>query len=520
MKKHLILALTALTIVGSGCSDDEVEEPFLLGNEQANFDGRTYSISGFGNGVDITSSIGNIKEQVLNLELLYKDKAIELDLTASKNKIYRTGTDYVKMNNEINACLAGTLNNELPETFFSWNLYERAEEKTRRYDIYEFGTCMLINKQFALNIKSQFHSQLKSYVNETAWNEINATDADNRTDKAAIKALFDKYGTHIATKTFYGVMYQYILFRENNEWESSMEAQMEIGLNTKCPIPETGMKINGKNVFSTSQVDDECYKNSTKQEVEQRIGGDNNIEDMNEWFESCTQEDISTCALLGYSFGLDESGESGLIPLYELLDKSDDRKTAMKEALNEYVQEKSIVLENTEMVLIDAFGKHFESGDAPEYLYQDYKVKKLKYFRLDEEISQHVRAITKGKFYFYYSLGYLTEESDEAVVDMKFGDSAIHGRGDHAGEGVSGYVKKHYLCTLTKRMNDVESSDKFVTGFGVKVDGEIAGISRGTKSDFNWIQNGELWYKGLVHDDVYCIYTKDQLKKDLIHDPL
>ncbi|MBQ8224750.1 MAG: hypothetical protein IJZ86_05325 [Bacteroides sp.] len=39
-----------------------------------------------------------------------------------------------------------------------------------------------------------------------------------------------------------------------------------------------------------------------------------------------------------------------------------------------------------------------------------------------------------------------------------------------------------------------------------------SGFSKDGKNSNNWKQNGYNWYKGLVHDDVYCIYTKDKLK--------
>jgi hypothetical protein len=517
MKKYFILALFSIAIMGTSCSDDETEVILQAGREQTAFDGITYLVAGFGSGVDITAPIAgeNIKARVLNLELLYQDRGIELDNRSSKSKIYRYGKDYAEMNSNINQCLAGTLNHELPVMPFNHGLLMLSNRKIRECDIYEYGTCFLVNKQYALSVKSDFCAQLRDYVNEKAWEEINATNSVNRTDKVSIKNLFDKYGTHIATKAFYGAMWQTLLFREQLEWESTMDAQMEIGMNAKCPIPETGMTVSGNKDASSSTTDTECYKNSSKEEIERRIGGNVNIVDMNEWFSSCTTSEPSTCALLGYSLGFDTNGDSGLIPLYELLDDGDPRKEAIKEALNEYVLEKSIVLNKPDMVIIDAFGRHFGDGKAPAYLYEDYNGKKLKYYRIDEEISKHVKGVTKGKFHFYYSLGHLV---DNAVVDMKFANSGdIDGdwktRGNHANTGVSGDVKNRYLCIKTKNVKNGVPRSEFVTGFGVKVDGKVKSISKYTETSYTWKQNGDNWYKGLVHDDVYCIYTKDKLKE-------
>lgn len=519
MKKYFILALFSIAIMGTSCSDDETEVILQTGREQTAFDGITYLVAGFGSGVDITAPIAgeNIKARVLNLELLYQDRGIELDNRSSKSKIYRYGKDYAEMNSNINQCLAGTLNHELPVMPFNHGLLMLSNRKIRECDIYEYGTCFLVNKQYALSVKSDFCAQLRDYVNEKAWEEINATNSVNRTDKVSIKNLFDKYGTHIATKAFYGAMWQTLLFREQLEWESTMDAQMKIAMQEKCPIPETDMIVYGGNDASTSNVDSECYKNSNyyKEEVSHRIGGSVAIVDANKWFSSCTTSEPSTCALLGYSLGVDTNGDSGLIPLYELLDDGDPRKEAIKEALNEYVLEKSIVLNKPDMVIVDAFGKHFSDGNAPQFLYQQHAGNVLKYFRLDEEISKHVKGVKKGKFHFYYSLGHLISY---AVVDMKFAtDGDIDGdwtvRGDHANVGVSGDVKNRYLCVKYKNARNGVPSSEYVTGFGVKVDDRIKSISKYTDTHFNWKQKGDCWYKGLLHDDVYCIYTNDKLKE-------
>lgn len=471
--------------------------------------------TGLGCGCDITQEIGNCKTQILDFELLKNVGGIEVDPTQEKVKIIRTGENYIEMNNQINSCLANSMALEFVDMAFGWNLNALLGNKTKQLDIYEYGMTMIVNKMYALNIKPSLYSHLKDFVGLLAWNEINATDEEDRdTNIEKIMKLYEKYGTHISTQAFYGAAYQYFMFREQNEWESGMESQMKIGIDEKCSISENDMIVNGNKNNSTSASDAECYKNSAKEEFEHRIGGDINISDMNAWFNSCTPDKPDSCALLGYSLCPDSDSKAGLIPLYELLEKNDPRRKAMQDALKKYAEKHGIILTCSELVVIDAFGKHFADGNAPAYLYQDYNGKRLKYYRIDEEISTHVRGVTKGKFHFYYSLGHLV---DNAVVDMKFANSGdIDGdwkvRGDHANVGVSGDVKNRYLCTKTKNILNKVPRSEFVTGFGVKVDGKIKSISKYTDVNYSWKQNGENWYKGLVHDDVYCIYTKDKLK--------
>ena len=86
-------------------------------------------------------------------------------------------------------------------------------------------------------------------------------------------------------------------------------------------------------------------------------------------------------------------------------------------------------------------------------------------------------------------------------------------RGDHANCGVSGCMKDRYLCIKTMNVkNDIDESN-FVTGFGVKIEDSIRAISKGTTTNFHWVQNGNDWYKGLSHEKVHCVYTKDVLNK-------
>lgn len=478
------------------------------------YDDKLVNKTGLGCGCDITQEIGNCKTQILDFGKLKEAGAIEVDPTQEKIKIIRTGENYSEMTRNVNATLANGCALDFVKMAFGWNLNASLSSKTRQLDIYEYGMTMIVNKMYALNIKPEKYARLKEFISDEAWAEIDATGNGNRTDIAAIMKLYGKYGTHISTHAFYGALYQYFMFREHNEWESGMETQMKIGMDAKCPIPETGMTVSGNSSVSTSSTDKECYRNSDKVEVDRRVGGNVNIADLNEWFNSCSPEKPDTCALLGYALCPGGTDNGGLVALYELFDENDPRRKAMQDALVKYVEAHGIILTGSELVVVDAFGKHFSDGKAPAYLYRECNGRKLKYYRLDEEISKHVKGITKGKFHFYYSLGHLT---DSAVVDMKFANSdAVNGdwkvRGDHANTGVSGDVKNRYLCIRTKNVKNGVPRSEFVTGFGVKVDGKVKSVSKYTETNFKWTQNGDGWYKGLVHDDVYCIYTRDKLK--------
>ena len=477
------------------------------------YDDKLVNKTGLGCGCDITQSIGlgNCKTQILDYELLKNVGGIEVDTNQERHKIIRTGENYEQMTNEINSCLAGSIKLGVPGLSFGWNLSSSLNSKIQTLDIYEYGMGMIVQKMYALNIKPSLYSNLKGFVTLKAWNDINATEEADRTNIAKIKDLYRQYGTHVSTKAFYGCLYQYFLYREQNDWESSIEAQLQIGIEGMAKIK--GVDVGLEEHVKVTANDNECFMHAYKEEVEKRVGGNVNETDLNAWLESCNPEDENSCVLLGYALGVDSVNDSGLIPLYELLDDNDVRKRAMQDALDEYIQENGITLKTSKMVILDAFGKHYSNGNAPQYLYQERNGKTLKYFRLDENIFKYVRGCTKGCFHFYYALGHLL---DEAVVDMKFDDSGDldcdwHTRGDHANAGVTGDVRNRYLCVKYDYSNDVSEND-FVTGFGVKVDKTVKSISKGTTTNFNWTQNGDNWYKGLVHDDVYCIYTKDKLK--------
>ncbi len=485
------------------------------------YDDKIINKTGLGCGCDITQVIGagNCKTQILDYSLLKQAGGVELDNTQESLKIYRTGKDYSSMSKEVNTILAGKMGFDLKVISFGFNLDASLKSATKQTDIYEYGMTMIIQKKYALNIKPGLYSHLKDFVGVLAWNDISGNaDPQNKTNKDAIKQLFKKYGTHISTKAFYGCMYEYFLYREQNDWESSMEAQLKLSSNANVPIPDTGLTVSGGYSSSITDTDEECYKLSKEEYTINRVGGDVNIQDLEQWLTSCTTDKPETCALLGYKLSMNDADDSGLIPLYELLDPSDTRYIAMKDAYNEYLEENSIKLKEKEMVIVDAYAKHFgDSKQAKDYLYDiDGNHHQVKYFKLPEDIYSHVKGAKKGKTYFYYALGHLT---DNAVVDIKFAENSdIDGdwqkRGCNSNEGVTGCLKDRYLAVKIKNIkNNVPVTD-FVKGFGVNVDGKVKSISKGTTTSFNWLSNPDTkdWYSsGLIHDDVKCIYTKDKL---------
>lgn len=485
------------------------------------YDDKLVNKTGLGCGCDITQSIGlgNCKTQILDYELLKNVGGVELDPTQALYKISRTGSDYTKMTKEINTTLAGRLGFDFLGMAFGWNLENSISVKTNQLDIYEYGTTMIVNKMYSLNIKPVLYDHLKDFIGLLTWNEINATDETDRTNKEEMKKLFKKYGTHISTKAFYGSLYQYILYREQNEWESEIEAQLQIGANSKIPIPETGMTVNGGYDTAISDKDQECYKHSYKVETERKIGGNSNIKDLDEWLASCTPENPNSCALLGYSFGVNGDNDSGLIPLYELFSDEDPRKGSMKEALDEYIKENTINLETCPLVITDVYGRYSKSGN-PEVIYNiDGKHEGRMYFRLNDNMFSHVKGSKKGSFYFYYALEHLVD-GIEAVTDIKFEDNEYLGgnwdtRGGHSNEGITGCLDNRYVCVKRKKHTLETNPKDFVTGFGVNVDGRIGAISEYAKEEMSWKTHSDSknWYSaGLVHDNVKCIYTKDELK--------
>ena len=483
------------------------------------YDDSLVNKTGLGCGCDVTQSIGvgACKTQILDFDLLKTVGGVECETSRKLIKKDETGENYSKMTEKINLSLTGKVKAAFMGLAFGRTLDSHVGSTTGHSDDYEYGTSMIYQKLYTLNIKPSLLSHLKDFIPILAWNEINATDSNNRTNKDEIKKIFGKYGTHLTTRAVYGCMSSTYIVREQNEWESGMDVMISIensgGGNIK------GVDVDGSIKVSFSNEDSQCFKNSCKVVTEKRIGGANASADTQAWLDSCTLDNPDSVALIGYNIDGSESSDSGLIPLYELLPSDDPRYCAMKDALDEYIDENTLKLTTHKMVILDIYAKRFDKGQvAPTYCYgiDGNSGNHNKYFRLEENVFDHVTGAKKGCLYFYYALGHAT---GNAVVDVRFdekgdfdGDWQI--RGSNSNEGVTGCLKDRYVGVKIKNVNNGVSQDDFVTGFGLEIDKKLKVISKGTEMNFDWIKNGdcESWYSsGLIHDDVYCKYTKDEL---------
>lgn len=478
--------------------------------------------TGLGCGVDITGNLGgneSVKTQILDYDLLVKNGLVEIDDSENIYNINRSGENYEKMTNTINSSLAGKIALGVKGLSFSYNLKSAFSKSTVQTDTFEYAENMIIRKMYALNIKPALFSHLRAFIPVVAWNEINATDPNLyspiRTDKGRIKEVYKKYGTHVTTKTFYGCMYEYLMRREKNEWETDITTLLEMDIAAQAPIK--GVDVDASKGIKFSDKDETCRKNSNVETAVRKAGGDTSVNDVNEWLSSCVKGENNNCALLGYSLGINSTDDSGLIPLYDLLDETDPRRQAMIDALQEYIDEYGFLAEQRRMVIVDAVAKRFSDGNAPEYLYEnDCNGVHRKFFRLDEDIYHHVKGATHGKMYFYYALGHL---SDNAVVDMKFcGNKDVNAdwklRGVNSNDGVTGCLNDRYLAIKLHNFHNYPNESEYVTGFGLKFDKNVKSSSKGTEAGFNWLCNPDCddWYSGgLVHDDFKCVYTKDLL---------
>lgn len=204
---------------------NEVKTTFKTVNTE---DANLVSKTGLGCGVDITGVLGtneSVKTQILDYGLLVQNALVEIDDIEMYYNVERSGKDYSEMTNAINNCLAGKISLGVRGLSFGSNLNRSFSKSTKQVDIYEYAEKMIIRKMYALNIKPHIQDSLRDYISADVWKEINATDTNNpssaeRTDHKRIIELYRKYGTHVTTKTFYGCMYEYIMRREQNDWET------------------------------------------------------------------------------------------------------------------------------------------------------------------------------------------------------------------------------------------------------------------------------------------------------------
>lgn len=485
------------------------------------YDDSLVNKTGLGCGCDVTQVIGEeaCKTQILDFDLLANWQGVEYENSRKLVKKDETASNYSSMTSKLNTTLVGSVKAALLELAFGRTLDSHVGSTTNHSDDYEYGVSIIYQKLYSLNIKPSLFPELSKFVGPLAWSEINATGKANRTDKNEIKSLFKKYGTHLTTRAVYGCLSTKFFVREQNKWESGMDVMISIENSGGGKIED--IDIDGSINVSFSADDKLCFDYSCKVTSEKRIGGASASSDIDTWLESCKIDDPKSVALLGYNINGSDSSDSGLIPLYELLSSDDTRYYAMKEALDEYINENSIKLSKHKKVILDIYAKRFDKGQvAPTYCYgiDGNPSNHNKYFRLEENVFDHVTGAKKGCLYFYYALGHAT---GNAVVDVRFdekgdfdGDWQI--RGSNSNEGVTGCLKDRYVGVKIKNVNNGVSQDDFVTGFGLEIDKKLKVVSLGTDTGFPWQSdsNCESWYSsGLIHDDVYCKYTKKELNE-------
>lgn len=485
--------------------------------------------TGFGHGCDSTGELGtnNCLAAILDFELLKKKGFVSVNTDHDSFVKDITGKDYHKTTHSIDnvfsidASLTGK-----ESTPFHANLAITTKNSMTNEDTFEYGLKLLVNKMFDLSLNPQAKANIKDYILEDVKNNINGLLVNGKvnfpTDTNSLKRLFSEYGTHLITKAFYGSKYEFYMMREQNDWESDITTQVEMELNLKFPAGKDKdiLGIDTKNNFT--EKDTECHEHGRTITEERKIGGNTSLGELTAWMESCSYDDPSSMAMIGYVYSPGNTNvDTGLIPLWELVE-DERRKDEMKKAFDIYVKERAYPIVPYKRVIADVIGRHFEKGDAPAYYYEKDETGKnpvvRKYYKLDENIFSHVTGSKHGKFYFYYAFGHSNEEGLLGIqfVDKNKIPSDWIGRGNHANEGVVGCLADNIVAIQKAPIKNGKISvdeSKLITGFGVKLNKKTYRTSKGSNANFPWEVNGTYWYSaGLIHDDVQCVTTKKELE--------
>lgn len=478
--------------------------------------------TGIGHGANSVSEIGNIQASILDYDRLKAENLVELEANSKYKSVKFEGSSYKKVTEQVNNEFGLGVSGKVKKVTFDSTLSVSTSNAMESTDNYEYGIRMLVSKVLGATLRPC--NNIKSYMYPDAACDINGKTpssgqpTDFPTTDAGIKKLFDKYGTHLITKGVFGTKYEYYYLRESTEKTTSIMKQVDCNLSVKYGSDKGGLKSLGvepSNNYGESYTD--CQKNSFGIEIEKRAGGAP-INDISEWQASCNFNVPQTIAFIGYVFSSTEV-DNGLIPLWELVDDP-QRAKKMEQVYDVYVKEHTPDLKKGKQIIVDVYGKRFEDKNAPASLFmEDYKGKMRKFTKLDENMMGHVKGSTHGCFYFYYALGYAGESG---LLELKFvhekdpdGSEWIR-RGNHANEGVTGCLDNNVLAIKVAPLKNGRvnvSDDKLVSGFGLKIKDKVSKISLGTTTNSHWTENGKDWYKGLVHDEVRCIYTTDKLNE-------
>lgn len=478
--------------------------------------------NGFGFGTNIINTIGNKQSAILDYDKLQADGLLENDTYSDRRSFNIEGKSYAKVTEDINKAFG--LKTEGVK--FNSTLDKSTKSGMENTDDYEYGIRIFLGKAIAVTLKPI--TNLSQYVQDKALHDIAGFPVNGKVEypsdnRDKLKKLFSLYGTHIITKAIFGCRYQYIYMRESINQETKLGKQVDCNLTGKFKSDD-GLGDLGVNLGQT--YDDaytSCRNSESKKEYTEWIGG-GNVDTFENWEAGMDFLKPTTIALIGYVMP-GTTDTPGLVPLWEIVSDS-ARAEKLEEAYNEYLKENVVPIRKSKKVIIDVFGKHFENKEnAPDIITEpDYNGKMRKFKRLDEEIMRHVVASKKGSFYFYYAMAYSTSGG---LSEIKFGnrkdnyDSPWQKRGDHANEGVTGCLDDNIILIKPANSPNYEDMDELakdeyeknlISGFGVDVEGSKR-ISENTTIEMNWITGGCDWYKGLSHDKIHCIYTKDKLKE-------
>lgn len=479
---------------------------------------------GFGHGTNVISDVGNKQAEILDYDLLNAAKLVDVDTFADFRKVNADGSSYTEVTQKINSQMGFEANAKTNKAYFNNAVKTATSSTTQGCDNYDYGIRMMITKVLAANLCPC--DDLKRYVKETALHDINGTPnsagkINYPTEDAALKRLFNIYGTHVITKAIFGTKYEYYYLRESTEKSTFVSEQRDCNLSTHYQNDVEGLKNLGVSKFNNYGEElSECTKNAFGIEVEKRIGGGSML-DLSEWQASCDFNRPQTIALVGYTFS-DTTTDNGLIPIWKLVDDP-QRAAKMEQVYDAYVKENTPVLKKGKQIVVDVYGKYYGKGDtvlSSFYMY-DYKGKMRKFIQLEENIFDHLHGAKKGSYYFYYALGYAGESglTGLAFIHEKDVDgSSWIARGENAQKGITGCMDDNVLAINLAPLKNGKvnvNDDQLVSGFGLKIKGKISKISKGTDTNFSWHEHDRSkdWYHGLAHDETLCMYTTNTLNE-------
>lgn len=486
----------------------------------------TVAEKAIGHGCDITEKIDSLStvEPILNFRKLVEEQAITISGNPTSQLVELTGSNYSETNRNVNSTFGASFG----IGGFQNSLSTTTNNSMQNKDTYEYGVKILVNKLIGAHIKPAAKAVLKNYLLPDAYAHI-AGEPDSKNhilyptgEQESLKKLFRAYGTHIVTKAIFGCKYEYYMLREKNEWTSNIMKQVNHSMGSKLSWKDQDLlHVSSNNNFS--EEDRECFSNSIALQFERRVGGNTSASELVEWQLSCDFDNTDTIAFIGFDFSPKGSTEdSGLVPLWDLVDNQ-ERKDALMSAYESYLQDKYIPIVSYKRVIADVLARHFDNGSAPEYFYEVDKTGGVnmnrRYIRLNENMYSHITASKKGKFYFYYALGYADKEGLTGIEFRRkqdTNDAEWIRRGNTADTGIVGVVKD-YVVAIRKASRDEHGKittdpASLITGFGVAI-GKNKYISKGTNSNYAWSGNHGEWYAGagLIHDTVKCITTTQEL---------